>query len=228
MLFSETNKFTKENSELMEQKYVLGVDPGTGSLGLVVRNTETMELMEQVKFASVDIVRSGVIESGQNKYTSFAAERRSYRNARARYLHRKWRKQETLKLLIDEKIMEGSIKHLLCPLSHEDLERWARYDKTKGLKREYPVNATAFAHWMMMDFDGDGKVDGYTSPYQIRKELLERQFDFSNPKDCYKLGRALYHIAQKRGFRSSKGDTISDADLPAEDIPQDDDFDAIA
>ena len=211
----------------MEQKYVLGVDPGTGSLGLVVRDTETEELMKQVKFASVDIVRSGVIESGQNKYTSFAAERRGYRNARTRYMHRKWRKQETLKLLIDEKIIEGPIKHLLCPLSPEDLERWVRYDKAKGLKREYPVDAVAFAHWLMMDFDGDGKVDGYTSPYQIRKELLERQFDFSNPEDCYKLGRALYHIVQKRGFRSSKGDTISDAELPAEDIPQDEDFDAM-
>ena len=211
----------------MEQKYVLGVDPGTGSLGLVVRDTETNELMEQVKYASVDIVRSGVIESGQNKYTSFAAERRGYRNGRTRYMHTKWRKQETLELLIDEKIKEGSIKHLLCPLSYEDLERWVRYDKTKGLKREYPVDAVAFVHWLMMDFDGDGKVDGYTSPYQIRKELLERQFDFSNPKDCYKLGRALYHIAQKRGFRSSKGDTISDAELPAEDIIQDDDFDAM-
>lgn len=211
----------------MEQKYVLGVDPGTGSLGLVVRDTETEELMEQVKFASVDIVRSGVIESGQNKYTSFAAERRGYRNARTRYLHRKWRKQETLKLLIDKKNIEGSIKHLLCPLNPEDLERWVHYDKAKGLKREYPVDAVAFAHWLMMDFDEDGEVDGYTSPYQIRKELLERQFDFSNPEDCYKLGRALYHITQKRGFRSSKGDTISDAELPVEDIPQDDDFDAM-
>lgn len=97
----------------MEQKYVLGVDPGTGSLGLVVRDTESEELMEQVKFASVDIVRSGVIESGQNKYTSFAAERRGYRNPRTRYLHRKWRKQETLKLLIDEKIIEGSINYFV-------------------------------------------------------------------------------------------------------------------
>ncbi len=64
--------------------------------------------------------------------------------------------------MIDEKIIEGSIKHLLCPISYEDLERWVRYDKAKGLKREYPVDATAFAHWIMMDFNGDGKVDGYT------------------------------------------------------------------
>lgn len=211
----------------MEQKYVLGVDPGTGSLGLVLRDTETEDLMEQVKFASIDIVRSGVVESGQNKYTSFAAERRGYRNARARYLHRRWRKQETLKLLIDEKIIEGSIKHLLCPLSHEELERWICYDKSKGLKREYPVEAKDFANWIMMDFNGDGNVDDYSSPYQIRKELLERQFDFSTPEDCYKLGRALYHIAQKRGFRSSKGDTIINAELPDETLPQDDDFDAM-
>ena len=25
----------------------------------------------------------------------------------------------------------------------------------------------------------------------------------------YKLGRAIYHIAQRRGFKSSKGETIS-------------------
>lgn len=184
----------------MEQKYVLGVDPGTGSLGLVLRDTEAETLMTQVKFASVDIIRSGVVESGQNKYTSFAAKRRSYRNTRTRYMHKKWCKQETLKLLIDEKIIDGNIKHLLCPLSSDDLERWIRYDKAKGLKREYPVQAVAVTQWIMMDFNNDGKVDNYTSPYQIRKELLERQFDFSNPEDCYKLGRALYSYSPKTWF----------------------------
>ena len=212
----------------MEQKYVIGVDPGTGSLGLVVRDTDEDDLKDQVKYASVDIIRSGVIESGQNKYTSFAAERRGYRNARTRYLHRKWRKQETLKLLIDASVLDENIKHLLCPLSKEGLERWIRYDKERGLKREYPVHSVAFARWLMMDFNGDGKVDNYSSPYQIRKELLERQFDFSSPEDCLKLGRALYHIAQKRGFRSSKGDKVSDADLPADENQKDnDDFDAM-
>lgn len=212
----------------MEHKYVIGVDPGTGSLGLVVRDTDENELIDQIKFASVDIIRSGVIESGLNKYTSFAAERRGYRNARSRYMHRKWRKQETLKLLIDGRVMDDNIKHLLCPLSKEDLERWICYDQEMGLKREYPVHSVAFAHWLMMDFDGDGKVDNYSSPYQIRKELLERQFDFSTPEDCMKLGRALYHIAQKRGFRSNKGDKVSDADLPAdENQMENDDFDAM-
>lgn len=212
----------------MEHKYVIGVDPGTGSLGLVVRDTDENELIDQIKFASVDIIRSGVIESGQNKYISFAAERRGYRNARNRYMHRKWRKQETLKLLTDANVLDGTIKHLLCPLSKGDLERWIRYDKEKGLKREYPIHFVAFAHWLMMDFDGDGKVDDYSSPYQIRKELLERQFDFSTPEDCMKLGRALYHIAQKRGFRSCKGDKVNDEDLPVDgNQMENEDFDAM-
>ena len=93
----------------MEQKYIIGVDPGTGSLGLVVRDTDEGDLKDQVKYASVDIIRSGVIESGQNKYTSFAAQRRGYRNARNRYLHKKWRKQETLKLLIDASVMHDQV-----------------------------------------------------------------------------------------------------------------------
>lgn len=210
----------------MEKKYIIGVDPGSASLGLFVRDTEQGKLLDQIRFASVDIIRSGVIESGQNKYTSFAAERRGYRNARDRYLHKKWRKQETLKLLIDERVLDGHIKHLLCPLTKEELERWVRYDKAKGLKREYPVTSLPFSRWIMMDFNDDGKADDYSSPYQIRKELLERQFDFSNMEDCFKLGRALYHIAQKRGFRSSKGESLKEVELPDdESLLGNDDFD---
>ena len=58
-----------------------------------------------------------------------------------------------------------------------------------------------------MDFDDDGKPD-YSSPYQLRRELVTRQFDFDQPVERYKLGRALYHIAQHRGFKSSKGETL--------------------
>ena len=59
-----------------------------------------------------------------------------------------------------------------------------------------------------MDFNGDGRPD-YSSPYQLRRELVTRQFDFEQPIERYKLGRALYHIAQHRGFKSSKGETLS-------------------
>ena len=91
----------------------------------------------------------------------------------------------------------------------DDLEKWSKYDKAKGLKRQYPVNAEKFEQWVRLDFDGDGDIK-YRSPFQLRAELMEKQFDFSNETDRFKLGRALYHIAQRRGFRSSKGETIKE------------------
>ena len=65
-----------------------------------------------------------------------------------------------------------------------------------------------------IDFNNDGIPD-YTSPYQLRRELSTIQFDFSIPINKYKLGRALYHIAQRRGFKSSKGETISSQESEA-------------
>jgi CRISPR-associated endonuclease Csn1 len=47
-------------------------------------------------------------------------------------------------------------------------------------------------------------VIDYTSPFQLRKELAEEKFDFEKKENRYKLGRALYHIAQRRGFKSSR------------------------
>ena len=91
----------------------------------------------------------------------------------------------------------------------EDLDKWRKYDKAKGLKREYPINAEKFEQWVRLDFDGDGVAE-YTSPYELRNELMTRQFDFNNETDRYKFGRAMYHIAQRRGFKSSKGESIKD------------------
>lgn len=206
----------------MDKKYVIGIDPGTASLSINLRDTTENNLFDQLEYTSDDIVRAGVIESGLNKYTSFAAERRAFRNTRARYRHRRSRKQTTLKLFLDEKILGASIKYPLCPLSKEDLEKWMRYDKAKGFLRKYPINAIEFIHWLMQDFNNDGKVDmnmngeKYLSPYQLREELLTRQFDFTKKEDCYKLGRALYHMAQRRGFRSSKGGKVDSTTLDEE------------
>lgn len=209
-------------------KYIIGIDPGVGSLGISVRNTKNDDLFEQTEYTSVDIIRSGVTKTSEGKYVSFAADCRKYRSVRTLYQHRKRRKQETLKLLINENVvLDDNIKYVLCPLSKEELDKWIRYDKKKGYKREYPTGSVEFGQWMKLDFNGDGKVDDYSSPYQLRKELVERQFDFSTQEDCYKLGRALYHIAQRRGFKSNKGGMSDDSDEMSADDSQMDDFDAM-
>lgn len=179
---------------------IVGLDLGTNSIGLSVRDLDRgSNLKDQLEYYTSVIFPSGV-GKGKSGEFSYAAERTKHRSARRLYQSRKYRIWSTLRLLIDNGY---------CPLSIEDLERWSKYDKEKGLKRQYPVDAVAFEQWVRLDFDGDGRAE-YSSPYQLRAELMERQFDFSNEVERYKLGRALYHIAQRRGFKSSKGETLKE------------------
>lgn len=180
-----------------------GIDLGTNSLGLSVRDTDNgKNLQEQLDFFTSVVFKSGV-GKGKTGEFSFAAERTSKRSPRRLYQARKYRIWTTLEVLI---------KFDYCPLSIEDLDKWRRYDKSKNQKRQYPINADKFEKWVRLDFDGDGIAD-YSSPFQLRAELMQKQFDFTKEIDRYKLGRALYHIAQRRGFRSSKGETIKEQEL---------------
>lgn len=179
---------------------ILGLDLGTNSIGISLRNTDNGDnLTEQLELFNSIIFKSGV-GTGKSGEFSYAAERTKKRSARRLYQSRKYRIWATLELLIKEGY---------CPLSMEDLEKWSKYDKEKGLKRQYPIHAIEFEQWVRLDFNGDGIAD-YSTPYQLRAELMQRQFDFTNQIDRYKLGRALYHIAQHRGFKSSKGETIKE------------------
>ena len=101
------------------------------------------------------------------------------------------------------------IENDMCPMKLESLEKWSVYDKRRNLKREYPIDDQAFAQWIELDFNGDGQPD-YPSPFQLRRELVEQQLDFTQPENRYKLGRAIYHIALHRGFKSSKGETLAE------------------
>lgn len=179
---------------------ILGIDLGTNSIGLAIRDTDKGEtFVEQMDFFSSIIFKSGV-GSGKSGEFSYAAERTKARSIRRLYQSRKYRIWATLALLIE---------HKYCPLSMEDLDKWRRYDKEKELKRQYPVDAIKFEQWVRLDFDGDGKPD-YTNPYELRAEIMQKQFDFNSEIDRYKLGRILYHIAQRRGFKSSKGETLKE------------------
>ncbi len=179
---------------------IAGLDLGTNSIGISVRDTDKgTSLQDQLDFFTSVIFKSGV-GRGKSGEFSYAAERTQKRSPRRLYQARKYRIWATLRTLI---------KYGYCPLSEEDLDKWSRYDKSKGLKRQYPVDAVAFEQWVRLDFDGDGIAD-YSSPYQLRAELTANSFDFSKEMNRYKLGRALYHIAQRRGFRSSKGETLKE------------------
>lgn len=175
---------------------ILGIDLGTNSIGWALRNPDLTG--NQLEKFGVLTFNKGVGIGKTGEY-SYAAERTQKRSTRRLYQSRKYRLWSTLEHLI----VEG-----YCPLSIEDLNKWRHYNKEEAIKnnnggRFYPVDNASFDAWIKLDFNHDGKPD-YTSPYKLRKELAEIKFDFTKEEDRYKLGRALYHIAQRRGFKSSR------------------------
>lgn len=164
---------------------VLGVDLGTNSIGLNLREGDLFS------WYGVYTFRKGVGEGKSGEF-SLAAERTKNRASRRMYNSRRYRKWETLKVLI---------QNGFCPLVEEGLNNWKNYKKSIG--RVFPINDNAFDQWIKLDFNGDGKPD-FSSPYQLRRFLINERLDLSNQENRYKIGRALYHIAQRRGFKSSR------------------------
>src|SRR5690606_15056715 len=163
----------------------LGIDLGTNSIGLTLREDEVFS------WYGVYTFKKGVGEGKSGEF-SYAAERTKHRSSRRLYNSRRYRKWETLKVLIENGY---------CPLDIENLNNWKNYKK--GIGRVFPVDDKAFQKWIKLDFDGDG-IPNFSSPYQLRRLLITEELDLSIPANRYKIGRALYHIAQRRGFKSSR------------------------
>ena len=183
----------------MAENQILALDLGSNSIGAIIRN-----LSEDNQFVKSTVItfETGVGKDKENKYTiSLAANRTDKRSIRRLYQSRKYKLWAVLKALTKDR------SKLYCPISEESLKRWKHYDKIEAKKgnggRRYPTDDIPFANWIKLDFDSDGIAD-YISPYQLRNELATIKLDFSIDKNRFKLGRALYHIAQHRGFKSSK------------------------
>lgn len=135
------------------------------------------EAASKIKDCGVYIFPEGV-KKEEGKESSKAAERTSFRLVRRQKFRRKLRKYETLKVLI---------KNKMCPLSLEELEKWRK-------QKIYPTSKD-FLNWYRTD-----ELQNW-EPYFLRKKCAEQK---AKP---YEIGRALYHIAQRRGFLSNRKET---------------------
>ena len=163
----------------------LGIDLGTNSIGLTLRNNNEFE------WYGVYTFKKGVGEGKSGEF-SYAAERTKHRSTRRLYNSRRYRKWETLKVLIENGY---------CPLDIENLNKWKNYKK--GIGRIFPLSDEYFQQWIKLDFNGDGIAD-FSSPCQLRRLLIKEKLDLTIQANRFKIGRALYHIAQRRGFKSSR------------------------
>lgn len=168
---------------------IIAYDLGTNSIGWSLR--EDQKEGNQILNAGVVTFNKGVGEEKNIEY-SLAASRTGRRSLRRRYQSHKYKLWSTLEILITNGY---------CPMTIEQLDQWRKYKK--GIGRNYPINAVLFNNWIKLDFNNDGKPD-YTSPYELRSELINRKLDFTLEENKHKLGRAMYHIAQHRAFKSSK------------------------
>lgn len=167
---------------------ILGLDLGTNSLGWAVVEQENDKEFTLVT-KGVRIFQEGVkIDKG--KENSKSAERTEFRSARRNKYRRRLRKIETLKVLSDNGY---------CPkLSREELINW-RY------KKVYPANA-GFRNWWLTDDNGENH------PYAYRNLAVTVKLDLGNEESRYKLGRAFYHIAQRRGFISNRLESTKESE----------------
>ena len=164
---------------------ILGIDTGTNSLGwaIVEKQADEYHLLDK----GVNIFQEGVkIEKGIE--SSKAAERTAHKAARVRNYRIKLRKIRLLRILSDA--------HLCPPLSKAELSAWR-------LKKEYPKNEL-FMQWQSTDDESE------KTPYAYRHKCLHECLDFNSMTDRYILGRAFYHIIQRRGFLSNRKDQSAD------------------
>ena len=130
--------------------------------------------------AGVVIFDEGIDRSQRDTQETPAAIRRAKRMARRIKFRRRLRKLATLDILV---------ANGMCPLSKEALTAWKQHNI-------YPLNDKPFREWL--------KSTPETNPYADRDAASRGKV---SPET---LGRALYHIAQRRGFLSSRKDAMAE------------------
>ena len=152
----------------------LGIDMGTNSLGwaLVEMTEEGCVLLDR----GVDIFQEGVAH-GKSGERPAVQDRTDARALRRHYFRRRLRKIALLRVLV---------QHDFCPpLSQEQLDAWRK----QGV---YPVT-DEFIRWQRTDDAAD------KNPYRDRFRALTEELDLTRREDRHALGRALYHLCQRRG-----------------------------
>jgi len=155
----------------------IGLDLGSSSIGWTLRDSDNVFESGVITF------QSGMVK-GTGGYSSPTKDRREARSKRKLIQARKYRKWELLEILLDE----------FVPLNKTELENWSKYKK--GQTQKFPENPN-FLKWLKCDFSYVGVITEYNNPYELRVNALDNKRKLHK----HELGRALYHLVQRRGYK---------------------------
>ncbi len=164
--------------------YVLGLDLGTNSLGWAI--------IALVDGESHQLVRAGVraFDAGMDETGGLGNEESRNKARRDARLQRRqmWRRARRLKKIFNLLQRGGLLPPGDASASDKRQDRINELDKSIGASDGFKAKAAS----------GLYNEPAQTMPYILRAAALDE------PIEPYFLGRALYHLAQRRGFLSNR------------------------
>ncbi|MGV9003821.1 type II CRISPR RNA-guided endonuclease Cas9 [Flavobacterium sp.] len=160
---------------------ILGLDLGTNSIGWAIVEDISNEIID----SGVRIFPEGVIAKtiGQgDREESKNAKRRESRQARRGFYRKRLRKIKLLRILINLN---------MCPLNHNELDVWSKWDKVKKKQGR-------MAPELFLPENHPYHIWLKQNPYELRNKALSEDLILQE------FGRVLYHLIQRRGFLSNR------------------------
>lgn len=169
--------------------YVLGLDLGVASIGWAVVGLDRAGVAVSILKSGVHLFESGTegdVRSGRDE--SRAGPRRMARSLRRGYWRRARRKRKLLRILQRLGLMPGVERDTFAA------------EATDALVKS--LDAELRDKW---EKDADHR-QRQLLPYRLRAEGIKRRLE------PFELGRAFYHLAQRRGFLSNRRDVGANSD----------------
>ncbi len=164
--------------------YGLGIDLGSGSVGWATIRVDKPVAGKPLEVLAMGVRRfdagvSGDVEGGRDE--SNAVERRTKRGPRRQHWRRAWRIRKVLKTLIELRLLPEP--STVDNDFDSDTRHALIFELDEKLRVEFPAESDSAQHLL---------------PYRIRRLALDQ------PISLFAFGRALYSLAQRRGFLSNR------------------------
>ncbi|HET7100121.1 MAG TPA: hypothetical protein VFJ52_03140, partial [Terriglobia bacterium] len=183
-------------SDQLPHEYVLGIDLGSNSLGWAIIGLIDGEPAQIVR-AGARVFEAGMegdIQSGQE-------ESRNLKRRQMRLQRRQtWRRARRLKKIFN--LLQG---YGLLPAGDASTP-----EKRQDLINELDKSIRASDWFKTKAASGKFPEPGQTLPYILRAAALDEELD------PHFLGRALYHLAQRRGYKSNRNAPPKKDEKPGE------------